>query len=214
MVLWLPRNSKMRFRHVAMIVLLAPTDAWMARSAPLRGTHSVRMPSPPVIVMAQWTQDDLQANSLPLPADVEELISEDTSKENVEILWAALRSCFDVEEEAIAAAVRSPSTILPYLNAPRNIYGCYDYLVEELGVDVAREVCSKNPGVLACDPRALRKSSGESIVSAANTVDFIENIPIPLVLRNSLDKIVFLVGFALVAKRVLIDCAGQSCGGT
>ena len=52
----------------------------------------------------------------------------------------------------------------------------------------------------------------QSIVNAANTVDFIENLPIPIALRNSLDKVVFLVGFSLVAKRILIDCAGQSCG--
>ena len=114
----------------------------------------------------------------------------------VKILWAALRACFDNEADAIAAAVRSPTTILPYvrccaallqwaqsaiwagssrprhlaigrasiatqLNSPGNIYGCYAYLVEELGVEDSRDVCTKNPGVLACNPNALRQTSAE-----------------------------------------------------
>ncbi|KAL1529913.1 hypothetical protein AB1Y20_000841 [Prymnesium parvum] len=202
-------------RVVALLLALLPSPcaAWSlgARPTPTAATPGVRRAAAPRS-MARWTSDDLRSARLPLPAEVEALLSEETSRKDVEILWAALRACFDDERDAVAAAVRSPTTILPYLNAPSNIYGSYEYLVEQLGVEGAREVCAKNPGVLACRPAALRQTSAESIVNAANAIDFIESIPIPLALRNSLDKVIFVLGASFVAKRILIDCAGQSCG--
>jgi len=32
--------------------------------------------------------------------------------------------------------------------------------------------------------------------------------------RNNLDKVLFFSGAAIVAKRLLIDCADRACGGT
>ena len=87
--------------------------------------------------MASWTKADLKSKKLKLPSEVDSLLSEDTPREQVEILWAALRSCFGSEAEAIAAASRNTGTILPYLNAPSNIYGSYKVLVDMLGRDGA-----------------------------------------------------------------------------
>lgn len=71
------------------------------------------------------------------------------------MLWGALRSCYGAESEAVAAAARNTGTILPYLNSPSNIKGCYAVLVELLGSEQATEVCAKNPGILQCNPRVL-----------------------------------------------------------
>ena len=89
------------------------------------------------------------------PAQVDELLSPDTSRKEVEMLWGALRACYGTESEAVAAAARNTGTILPYLNSPSNIKGCYAVLVELLGSEQAAEVCAKNPGILQCNPRVL-----------------------------------------------------------
>ena len=89
------------------------------------------------------------------PAQVDELLSPDTSRKEVEMLWGALRACYGTESEAVAAAARNTGTILPYLNSPSNIKGCYAVLVELLGREQAAEVCAKNPGILQCNPRVL-----------------------------------------------------------
>ena len=76
------------------------------------------------------------------------------------MLWGALRACYGTESEAVAAAARNTGTILPYLNSPSNIKGCYAVLVELLGREQAAEVCAKNPGILQCDPRVLAPERG------------------------------------------------------
>ena len=101
------------------------------------------------------------------PAQVDELLSPDTSRKEVEILWGALRSCYGTESEAVAAAARNTGTILPYLNSPSNIKGCYAVLVEIMGSEQAGEVCAKNPGILQCNPRVLALEYGQSVVSGA-----------------------------------------------
>jgi hypothetical protein len=114
-------------------------------------------------------------------------------------------------ESSRALCVR-PQTILPYLNRPVNIKGSFAYLVESLGVDGARDVIIKNPGVLTIDPKAIVQSSPADIVRAANFIDKIDSAPIPLAVRNNADKLIFLIGAALVYKRIAIDCVGASCG--
>ena len=103
----------------------------------------------------------------PTGAQVDELLSPDTSRKEVEILWGALRSCYGTESEAVAAAARNTGTILPYLNSPSNIKGCYAVLVELMGSEQAGEVCAKNPGILQCNPRVLALEHGRSAVSGA-----------------------------------------------
>ena len=76
------------------------------------------------------------------------------------MLWGALRACYGTESEAVAAAARNTGTILPYLNSPSNIKGCYAVLVELLGREQAAEVCAKNPGILQCNPRVLAPERG------------------------------------------------------
>ena len=116
------------------------------------------------------------------------------------------------DETAIAASQRSLGTVLPYLNRPSNIKGSYQVLIGMFGREGADDVIAKNPGILACDPRALKQAEPDQIANAANVINTIETLPIPPAVRNNADKIVFFIGAAAVAKRILIDCAGQSCG--
>ena len=168
----------------------------------------------PAAMMAQWTSADMSAKRLPLPAELDEKLSDDTDRDTTAALWAALRSCFDTEEEAMAAAMRNTGTILPYLNSPSNIYGCYQFLEDGLGREGARDVCAKNPGILQCNPKILAREDLDKIVSAADQVDWFESGvlgALPPAVRQNLDKIAFLVLALPVAKR-LSDCAGATCG--
>ena len=47
---------------------------------------------------------------------------------------------------------------------------------------------------------------------AEEPILFYSIIPSCAAVRNGADKIIFYIGAAIVAKRILIDCAGQSCG--
>lgn len=51
-------------RFVPFALLLVSTDAWLARSVPVRFAQPMRVPSAPVL-MAQWTQQDLQVTCIP-----------------------------------------------------------------------------------------------------------------------------------------------------
>ena len=153
----------------------------------------------------------MKTRRVPLPDEVEDLISADTNLQQTEMMWSKFRACYATEEEAIAAAKRNTGAILPYLNAPSNIEGCFEYLQEELGTDGAREVISKNPGVLSCSPGALRQTAIEDIQKAADTVDAIESLPIPPAVRQNADKLAFLALAVPVYLRIQA-CAGQTCG--
>lgn len=163
--------------------------------------------------MRSWTPADMKSKRLKLPAEVDAKLSDDTSRENTEKLYAALRSCFATEAEAISAVERNTGTILPYLNAPSNIYGSYEVLVEKLGRDGARDVCAKNPGILQCSPIALAREDADSIVKTADYVDSVEGVlgSFPPALRQNLDKVAFFVLALPIAKR-LADCSGATCG--
>lgn len=204
------------------------------------GVSSAAASARAAVVMRRWTPADQKSKSLPLPAELDALLSADTDRDNTRQMWAAFRSCYASESEAIQAAKRNTGTILPYLNSPGNIYGSYAYIVEELGLAGAREVCKQNPGVLQCDPRAIRQSSGEDIRKAANVIDNFESLKLPplvrwrlklrerssvaspravllptfVQVRNNLDKVLFLAGASFVAKRIFIDCADRACGGS
>ena len=166
------------------------------------------------VVMRSWTAEDMSRPRLEIPSEVESLLSSDTDRRTTEILWAAFRSCFGSDEEAIEAASRNTGTILPYLNSPGNIYGSFEVLVDLLGSDeAATDVCYKNPGVLQCNPTALARESAESILKAADQVDFFEGLlgNLPPALRQNLDKVAFFVLALPIAKR-LADCSGATCG--
>ena len=89
-----------------LLCLVAAAQSCTAWQAPV---HSALRRTPPPIMMARWTQEDMKAKSIPLPAEVEVLLSDDTDRPTTQKLYAALRACFKSEEEAIAAAERNPS---------------------------------------------------------------------------------------------------------
>ena len=128
-----------------MLAIVAATAAW--RRAPLTVKAPSRQVSLSSITMASWRAEDLKRRSARVPAEVEALLAQDfPSKDQVGICWSALRDCYASEAEAITAARRYPSLVLPYMNTPSNIVGCYGTLVSLLGVQGAREVCVKKPG--------------------------------------------------------------------
>ena len=209
-------------RHLAssvvLVVAAATTGAALVLpQAAAHGTAAVahlaprhRVAASPI--MGQWLKSDMSSASLPLPDEIEAMLSEDTPRPLTEIMWAAFRSCYPDDDAAIAAAERNTGVILPYLNRPSNIYGSFEVLKETFGDEGAAEVVRKNPGILTCDPRALAGAEPDQIRQAANFVDFVESLGVPLVVRNNLDKITVLVLGGLVYKRIAIDCAGASCG--
>lgn len=171
----IPNSVATMLAIVAAAVSMSPLAPTMRHSTHILGpyTHPV-VARTRGLQMAQWTAADMKAKRMRLPPEIDSILSADTSRENTEALWAALRSCFSSEDEAIAAATRNTGTILPYLNSPSNIYGNYDVLVDMLGREGARDVCAKNPGILQCNPKILAREDPDALVRAANQVDWFE----------------------------------------
>ena len=70
------------------------------------------------MMMARWSDEDLERKSARVPAQVEALLAPDfPSKGQVGICWAALRDCYATEAEAIEAARRCPSLVRARLRA-------------------------------------------------------------------------------------------------
>lgn len=86
---------------------LLPAAAW----APNTAASSARAPSmaraSSVHMMARWQKPDLDAPSMALPDEVEELISADTDRIGTRKLWCAFRRCYPNEDAAISAAQRN-----------------------------------------------------------------------------------------------------------
>ena len=153
--------------------------------------------------MASWRAEDLKKRSARVPAEVEALLAQDfPSKDQVGICWSALRDCYASEAEAITAARRYPSLVLPYMNTPSNIVGCYGTLVSLLGVQGAREVCVKNPAVLGNNPSSLSGCTAQDVRNTAELREFVDT-KLPFGLRAWTRAIVVLVvagiGAALLA---------------
>lgn len=126
-------------------------------------------------MMARWIAADLKRKKRRVPDEVDALLApEFESRPQVPIMWAALADCYPSEAEAIAAAKRYPSLILPYMNSPSNVAGCYSVLVDLLGVPGAREVCIKNPAVLGNDPASLKGCTAKDIQDTANLREFVD----------------------------------------
>ena len=168
-----------------------------------RKQRVVRRARSRAMMMARWQEADLKRKSKPVPAEVDALLARDfPSKDQVGICWAALRDCYVTEADAIAAARRYPSLVLPYMNTPSNIVGCYGSLVGLLGVAGAREVCVKNPAVLGNNPSSLAGCTAKEIRDAADLRDFVDT-KLPFGLRAWTRTIVVLVVVGIGA--ALID---------
>lgn len=125
--------------------------------------------------MVQWTAADMKRKSKRVPAEVDALLAADfPSRGQVPIMWATLLECYATEAEAIAAAKRYPSLVLPYMNSPGNIAGSFKVLIEKVGRESAREICVKNPGVLGNDPVKLELCSAKDIEDSADLREWID----------------------------------------
>jgi ribosomal protein L32 len=124
----------------------------------------------------------MKSEYLPIPEEIASLLSEDTDRKTTSQMWAAFRTCYATEEDAITAAKRNTGTILPYLSSPSNILGSYKYIVQELGVDAAREICRQNPGreassITAPQPNYCTRHSSEPSRRRKKRGDKEESLP-------------------------------------
>ena len=126
-------------------------------------------------MMTQWLAADLKRRSKTVPPVVDLLLAADfPSRPQVGIMWAALRECYATDADAIAAAKRYPSLVLPYMNSPSNIAGCFSVLSDLLGEPAARGVCIQNPAVLRNDPSSLQRCTAKDIQDSAALREFID----------------------------------------
>ena len=65
----------------------------------------------------------------------------------------------------------------------------------------ARDVCTKNPGVLACNPIGLKQSSADDIKRAAGVVDVVESLP--LAARYAIPIVLSVAVTALIGSNAL-----------
>ena len=148
----LPRTRSRLDMTVLAFALLSSGPPLVAARGPLVPASLIRM--------GTWLPEDMTAKGLPLPDEVESKLSDDVARARRRRCGPRLRGCYDTEAEAISAAERSMSTVLPYLNRPSNIVGSYRVLCDKLGADGARSVINKNPNVLSCNPIELARVLG------------------------------------------------------
>jgi len=89
-------------------------------------------------------------------------------------LWNVFKDCYPSEEAAEAAVNRNSLVLNPSINSPTKITGTYKLLVERFGEDGAREIITKNPGILSCVAASVDKQSDEEILKAADFVVKVE----------------------------------------
>jgi len=115
-----------------------------------------------------------------LPEEVEFLFMKDeellASRPGARILWLELLKVYPSQESAIAAVKRNSAIIMPYLNRPPYISGCWDVLNGMMSEEEALDVVTRNPGILACNPVGLRTSNAAVIKGTAGAVDAFESL--------------------------------------
>ena len=133
-----------------------------------------------------------------------------TEKE-IDAIWAAFEASFGSRERALAASRKNSQVLLPFINNANTISGANAALVSLFGKEEALEIITKNPGVLACNPKSLAQTPKADIVRAANLVDAVENIP-----PNIKSGIPFLTLLAIVGTvgTRLVQCGGGGVCGT
>ena len=131
------------------------------------------------------------------------------SVQEIDAIWQAFEKAYGSRSRALAASRRNSQVLLPFINNPRTITGANAALVNIFGKKGALEIIEKNPGVLACDPTALARTSRQDIENAANLVSSIDNMP-----ENIKSGIPFLTSLAIVGTigTRLVQCSGASCG--
>lgn len=123
----------------------------------------------------EWLGDD----PITLPSEVETLLINDElrkSRPGVCLLWAQLLSVYPTEAAAKEAVVRNSAIVLPYLNRPFHIDGSWEVLKTMMSEEEALEVITKNPGILACIPAALKTSNKLAVLTTARAVDTVDNL--------------------------------------
>ena len=82
-------------------------------------------------------------------SQVEAVLSDDTlamQRNEVCILWGALREVYPTEAAAIAAVKKNSAVALPYLNRPMNIVGSWQVLKEFMSQEEALQARSYREG--------------------------------------------------------------------
>ena len=87
-----------------------------------------------------------------------------------------LLKVFPSEAAAVAAVKRNSAIVMPYLNRPPYISGCWDVLKGMMSEEEALDVITRNPGILACNPVGLRTSNAAVIKGTAGAVDAFESL--------------------------------------
>ena len=127
----------------------------------------------------------------------------------IEVIWGAFEKAYGNRERALEASRKNSQVLLPFINNAATITGANEALVGIFGKEGALEIITKNPGVLACNPVSLSKTSKKDIENAANLVDSIENIP-----PNIKSGIPFLTALSIVGTvgTRLVQCGSGTCG--
>jgi hypothetical protein len=145
-----------------------------------------------------------------VPPAVDALLDPAVVRSDVEPLWREFRACYPSEAAAVAAAEQNEAVVLlPFLNTPSNIEGCWRVLNSLFSEEEALQIITDNPGILTNLPGQLRRSSVREIRASVGLVQAVSTIPKGV--RSLIPTFTAVTSIALIAKR-LADCAGQVCG--
>ena len=123
-------------------------------------------------------------------------------------IWFAFEKVYGSRDKALAASRKNSQVLLPFINSPETILGAHAALISIFGKAGAADIIEKNPGVLACDPQSLAKTSADEIRNAANFVATFDLLP-----ENVKQGIPFFTWILLVGGigSRLVACSGGAC---
>merc|ERR1740124_1527016 len=124
-------------------------------------------------------------------------------------MWKAFRKVYGSEKAAIAAAEKNVIPILSFINTEANIRENWQVLQEKFDKDEARDIVTKNPGILANKAGDLRSSSPGEIRSSMAFVTAFDDVPPEI--RKLIPPATAIFIVTSIATRIY-QCQGGICG--
>jgi hypothetical protein len=126
----------------------------------------------------------------------------------ISAMWSAFETVYAGREAALAAFRKNSQVLLPIVNSPDTILGAHRVLVELFGAAEAAQIIARHPGILACAPSSLARTSKQDIRRTARLVAGVNSLPAEL--KAGIPTV---TAFALVGGigTRAVQCGGGRC---
>ena len=144
-----------------------------------------------------------------LPAEIEALLEPSVDRKATVPMWKAFRKVYGSDAAAIAAAEKNVIPILSFINTEANIKENWQVLQEKFDKDEAKDIVTRNPGILANKAGDLRTSSPGEIRSSMAFVTAFDDVPPGI--RKLIPPFTAIFIVTSIATRIY-QCQGGICG--